>query len=654
MNRVQTAIHYSQKGVITAYYYLIDIYSPVIYLLALTKLHDNTLAQKVTEEVFFRTYNNLNNFKNKVCFLKWIQVQTNKMCHNIILEKQVAPHKELQLLTCIPENHKICLLLRELYPSTEKIAFMLNIPEREVKYTHKKYSNTLLKKIPLSVDTQSCKNKITNKYRKQPFQNYLQHLLLIITASFFCFSLLIPFPMQFAYAFYLSFLLITCINKLYIFISRYTYSKLWKKLIIVLIMINVLYSQPEMWAGVDKQKVNEKDQVILTIIVSGKEKYIPSFSLTNLKQTSKPQTIVTTEIITNKQSTVIKYIYKLQPQKIGLASIVNIQCKGEKKLYTQAPINLEVVQQQSENFPRFFAQLQPLFFEVYQGQVCPIKLDFYCPYDTKIERLSFALKKSTSYYNRNLEQQIQALERQEVFIYKKISNNLIIIPTDSKKINIGLEKFEVYTFTTESKNLFDKEFGEDKDFNDDFFRKNPLNKDFGAKPVAFPLATSSLTLKVISLPNAPSNFIGAVGHFSATARWKNNSLTQLILSISGKGNLETITNTFLQKSDFFKVKSINLSPTQYLSNEELQVKRDINIQLEYIKKGLVAVHPYFCYFHPQQKKYKYIDISIAPVEVDIENKKIKPWWKNNAFILTLALITIVVFGVIITKTNKVK
>ena len=233
------------------------------------------------------------------------------------------------------------------------------------------------------------------------------------------------------------------------------------------------------------------------------------------------------------------------------------------------------------------------------------------------------------------------------FIYKKILHHLCVVPLTAGKIKIAIEKFHIDTFTSQKENLFDKEFGKDDDFADDFFRQNPLNEDFGAQRITLPLQVADVQIDVKPLPTPPANFIGAVGEFSATATWEEN-VSDLCITLHGNGNLETVENVFFENNDSFIVKKYKSDATQYLSPQSLQVQKKILIHLQYLKKGNVAIHPYFCYFHPQKQKYEYIDISLDPITATPNVSQ-----KSNAAFITL-LIVLTTVGILYKFTRRGK
>lgn len=632
MCRIKTAIDYSQKNVIAAYHYLIEYFAPVVYLSALVQLQDQNLAQKATEEVFFYTYNNIHRYQYKISFVKWLTIYTNKTCHEIVLTQKPNTIKDLQQLAHVPQNHKVCLLLKNLYSSTRKIGAMLDTSENEILYTLNKYPHIRIDNTYLNVDIDKCKQRITNKYHYDPFAAYLSNFFLTFTAILLCIYVFFESTPQFFYAILIPFFAAICIYKLYSLISLYVHSKAWQKLTLLLLMCTMTVAEPHLWAGVDKQTVNEHEQITLTILFLGKSPIAPpSFSLSNLQQASKPQTVVTAKVIDGKQTTLNKYLYKLSPQKIGTATISEIRCHTQKQIYTQPSIAVEVTSEKTAKFPQFFAEMRPQTFQLYTKQVCPLTLTIYHPYSTRLENIVFSLKESPHYKTVNTPYKVEAFERRGPFIYKKVRHHLSLIPTSTGKINIALKKLSIDTFASQKENLFDKEFGKDEDFSDDFFRQNPLNEDFGAQRITLPLQVADIQIHVKPLPQPPANFIDAVGEFSATATWEDN-VNNLCITLHGKGNLETIKNVFFEKNDNFITK-YKSGATQYLSPPSSQVQKKIFINFQYLKKGNIAIQPYFCYFHPQKQKYEYIDINLAPVAVTTSSKS------NMVFITILIVIT---------------
>ena len=506
------------------------------------------------------------------------------------------------------------------------------------------------------MDVDLCKQHICRDVSSSPFVNYIKSCLLVLTivvltvqASFGS-----PLPWNFVYAFYAPLLAFLFIVKLYRCSSLFIYRRMWKALVIMSLLSSMVCAQENFWAGVDKQTIDVKDKVILTVIVEGKNEALPSFQLSNLKMVSKPKTIVSSEFMNGHHQVFLKYIYHLQPQKIGLAKISKIQYRIDKQhTYTQPEIELNVVATKSNHFPQFSIQLKPQIFELYSQQICPIDIILQHPYDTKVEKVDFAFRKSPNYQVISKQFVSKNLKRQGVFLYRELKYRKLIIPKimDKRKVTVGLQKCDVHTFTTESENNFDKAFGRDKDFEDDFFRKNPLNKEFGAKPIIFPLSVQDAIIYLRKLPPSPRGFIGAIGEFSAITSWRDqDTQPKLHITLSGNGNLEFATNLFFKENNDCRVKSIKTNDVNYKSFQEMS--KTFVIEFDFFRKGIIDTSPYFCYFSPEKNEYRYIGMETAYDVSEVTGKKIPKWLIISVVFMIFAIATITILKSVYKNHDK--
>ena len=147
-------------------------------------------------------------------------------------------------------------------------------------------------------------------------------------------------------------------------------------------------------------------------------------------------------------------------------------------------------------------------------------------------------------------------------------------------------------------------------FNDDFFSSR-----FGYQ--AFPIEVVSDPIHVTILPfpekGKPANFQGTVGNFNFDAypvfsRVKVGDPVTLRMTISGEGNLDTVTAPSVELPDTFKTYE-----PQVTINDGKKIYEQVIIPKSADAKEIPAVS--FSFFNPSSKKYETINRGPFPLEV---------------------------------------
>lgn len=491
-------IFFAQKGIQEAYHRLIDKYASVVFLQALIKTESALNAQIITENVFSYVYNTLPDYKQKISFSKWIQIHTLRICNDTFLIKNESTlAKMLWKIKKLPDNYQLPVILYCHYLSIKKVVEILNISKEEevrLKYFLKNFSD--IPKMP-KVNAFLCKQKINKRYKKNSFFNAV---LLNISVFFLCFY---PFFRENIMIITLIPIIIVGIGvKIGRLLQYFLWKRKWQKLLFMVIFCNVLYPQISFLAGVNQQEVKMGDTVTLTLMVIGKTEQTPSFLSTNLKKLAKVRHVITTETQNNKNCTINKYIYNFRLQAEGKAKIFSIQLKTPNKIYHQKEIPINITSQTNNKTPPFLlflsSPLQGLVFES-----IPLKINYYHPYQLRLKKTTYEVKKSSFYNCNSLNYVVENYERRKGFIYKKITYHLLVTPLKPGNMALSLDNFYTTVLIPNKENLFDKIFGKNKNFEHDFFRKKPLSKEFGAKEISISLESSIINIQIEKLPKQP-------------------------------------------------------------------------------------------------------------------------------------------------------
>jgi len=78
----------------SAFALLVDKYKAAIFAIAYSKLLNFQDAEDVTQEVFIKAYQKLNNLKNYDKFVMWLHAITNNLCKNLIRSRSRRPDRE--------------------------------------------------------------------------------------------------------------------------------------------------------------------------------------------------------------------------------------------------------------------------------------------------------------------------------------------------------------------------------------------------------------------------------------------------------------------------------------------------------------------------------------------------------------------------------
>lgn len=145
------------KGNLAAFEKLVDKYEKVIFNIAYRMLNDVQESEDITQSVFIKAYENLENYNEKYKFYSWIyriavnetlnQIKKNKRMNKVNInetmdiqdrdedsrESEMSGQMQAALMKITPEQRSLIMLKHVEDCSYLEISQILNIPEKKVK-----------------------------------------------------------------------------------------------------------------------------------------------------------------------------------------------------------------------------------------------------------------------------------------------------------------------------------------------------------------------------------------------------------------------------------------------------------------------------------------------------------------------------------------
>ncbi|MCK4532959.1 protein BatD [bacterium] len=381
-------------------------------------------------------------------------------------------------------------------------------------------------------------------------------------------------------------------------------------------------------ASIDENIISLDDQLTLKVSASGKTTKIPSPTLPDLPDftvysSGRSQNV---SLINGKFSSSVTFNYILSPRKAGKYTIPPITLSHKGTIYKTSSIDIEVTSS-AAHYPPYKSK--------------PPQTS--SPREEHLERgedlfITTSVDKKTSYVNEQIILSFKFYRRVRLLSQPQYS------PPDTtgfwfedlppQKNYDSMIKDRQYTVTEIKTALFPTSPGKYtigsanlkcniEDFSRDDFLGDSFFQSFFSGGKTKTLKSSPIQIKVLPLPEKgkPENFTGAVGKYSvATSIDKDkiqvNQPITLTISISGKGNLKTISLPLIKNIKNFKkyktVSSLNLSKKNYT----IKGSKTFTTMIVPQKAGEQTISmPSFSFFNPKAKKYKTINPSPIKIEV---------------------------------------
>ncbi|MBU2530567.1 MAG: BatD family protein, partial [Elusimicrobia bacterium] len=411
-----------------------------------------------------------------------------------------------------------------------------------------------------------------------------------------------------------------------------------RRTIVTTIFLTILFSLPllakaEMIlsASVNKETVAINDTVRLTIAIksSGRvnDPSIPGMKDFDIYSSGQSQNI---SFVNGKFSYVLNFSYILTPKHLGKSQIPSIVVfEGNKKRFT-SPIDIEVVKPNSNIPPQTVKTLQAspqneastedlIFFtaetdkkSAYINEQIKLSLKFYTAIPL-INNPQYSPPKLEGFIAEDLPPigNGQVNRNGRMYYYNEIKAALFPLDAGTGIINPATINAQVQASSPEYL------------FGADFFQSFFSGRRGENKQVKSPL----LKIKLLPLPEEgkPASFNGAVGDYKVSAMLESTNVkageaVNLLLKISGQGNLKTITMPALPELSNFRIYDTVTSLSMNKTNDIVGGEKIFTTIMMPRISGDYTIRPIkFSFFNPKTKTY--YEIQTEPLKIKVSKGK---------------------------------
>lgn len=404
------------------------------------------------------------------------------------------------------------------------------------------------------------------------------------------------------------------------------------KIILFFIFAINFYSQTVVRAFVDKQVVPINESFNITISISGDNINNPKIDISvitdfNIYSSGSSSNI---SIINGHISTSYEYTYTLIPKRTGHFIIPKIPIFTGREKYFTSEIPIEVTKPNiaSQPKPQQQTQIKPtqrtprknlssdeMMFveakldksEAYQGEQVTLSVKFY----TAVPISANPNYLPPTFTNLVAEELPPIRTGTEIingirYYYAEIKTALFPIMEGEASISPAT----VVVYTQPSIDDIDP-------FDPNFIQKF-FSQSLSGKEVK--LTSNPIKIKVKSLPKPPSNFNNAIGNFFITAKISDKtaytgSAINLIIEITGKGNVKSIVPPTLNLKDF-KIYDTLTSETISKNNDIVGGTKKITYIISPLKEGDLEIDPIpFVFFNIDTHKYE--TLYTQPIKIKV-------------------------------------
>ncbi len=343
-----------------------------------------------------------------------------------------------------------------------------------------------------------------------------------------------------------------------------------------------------------------------------------------------PSTSIT--IINGQYSSHVSHIYTVFPQKTGTLQIPAVTVKVNGKAFSSQPIAIEVVNAAVDSpgagddnnsaaaatsiKDRIFVTLEIPRKQVYLNEKIPLIIRLY------INGLAVRDVQYPQFQHDGFTVEEFSKPRQYQQVIGGVRYEVLEFTTDIYSTRAGELKLGPATlvcnllFKNSNRQRFPAN-GFDNFFEDDFFQGvfNNYQKR------ALSLSSVDLPIHVLTLPEEgrPPDFSGAVGTFTFDAKASPQKVgvadpVTLKMTVSGAGNLETVTMPALKADENFK-----LYDPQIKEENGNKILEQVVIPKSEKVREIPAIK--FSYFDPEKKSYQTIDRGPFPIQVTKSENK---------------------------------
>lgn len=382
-----------------------------------------------------------------------------------------------------------------------------------------------------------------------------------------------------------------------------------------------------MSASVDKETVAINDTVRLTITVKSSGRVdtpaIPRMRYFDVYSSGQSQNI---SFINGKFSYSLQFTYVLTPKTLGKAQIPSIVIFERNKKRFTSPIDINVVRPNSNIPPRSVKKLKPikqsdlstddLVFltaktnkkSAYINEQIDLSLKFYTALPL-INNPQYTPPKLQGFMAEDLPpvRNGQVILKGRNYYYNEIKAALFAIDEGYGIINPA-------TINAQVQSSHPDNLGSSGFFQSFFSQTRGENKQ---------VKSPRLKIKILPLPEKgkPASFNGAVGHYKISAALdrtevKAGEAVNLLLTISGQGNLKTITMPDLPEMSNFKIYDTLTSLSMNKANDIVGGKKVFTTIMMPRISGSYKIKPIkFSFFNPKTKTY--VKLKTKPLNIKI-------------------------------------
>ena len=336
-------------------------------------------------------------------------------------------------------------------------------------------------------------------------------------------------------------------------------------------------------------------------------------------------------IINGQYSSHVSHVYTLFPQKTGKFQIPAISVNIAGKALSSQPIDIEVVDAgvtsqgagddnnaaMATNIKdRIFVTLETPRKDLYLNEKNPLTIKLYIN-GLAIRDVQYPQFQHDGFTVGEFSKPKQYEQTIGGVRYQVLEFNTDIYPARTGDLKLGPATLLCnLLFKSSNRQRFPTN-GMDNFFNDDFFEG--IFNNYQKREVS--LSSVDLPIHVLALPDEgkPADFFGAVGAFSLDAKASPAQVSigdpiTLRMTVSGEGNLQTVTMPALKPDEKFK-----LYDPQIKEENGNKILEQVVIPKSDKVTEIPAIR--FSYFDPQKKVYQTIDRGPFPIKVTPSESK---------------------------------
>jgi len=339
-------------------------------------------------------------------------------------------------------------------------------------------------------------------------------------------------------------------------------------IILVLLMITGTVSAEEIRFEVSVNKTSVPlGQSIQLSLKFEDSKSIPAIELPDIDGfTSRyvgPSTMMS--IVNGRMSSAVTHIYRLVPLKTGTFTVGPISFEHDNHTYVSNHLTMEVYDSSAGQSPsssqqrdqqtslkdRLFLKMTAVKSKAYINEVVPITIKLYVS-GLSVRDIQYPEFSHEGFSVDQFSKPNQYKENRGGIQYDVVEFNTSAFGTRAGDLKLGP--------ATLTANLVMKKSRGRSSIRDNFFGRDPFDDFFGryeTEPIELHTEETSVTVLPMPEENRPVDFNGAVGNFDinvnvSPAVIKTGDPVTLLMTVSGKGNFNTVNAPVLQNPADFK------------------------------------------------------------------------------------------------------